>query len=107
MPARQPARVTDFAQERTSSNSLSTFSPYPGNDGIHGTSNRGMRPQPSPNPPNPGRRVRFNWSSVRQGVSQTWSATTRVFRLVWETSPSLTIVLALIKDVVFALPRNF
>src|SRR5215472_3936595 len=45
-------------------------------------------PEPPPDGP---RDLRARWRSLRQAVRGTWSALPRVMRLVWETSPPLTI----------------
>jgi ATP-binding cassette subfamily B protein len=61
-------------------------------------------------PPNSGgsprRRWSLNWKSIRQGVAETWKATVRVFRLVWETSPRLTLALAVMTLLLSVIPAG-
>ncbi len=73
---------------------MSAFPPGSDPGGFHGPSQRGLRPHSNPNPDNKKRRLSLNWSSIRKGVSETWKSTVRVFRLVWQTSPTLALALA-------------
>src|SRR5215207_3428314 len=44
------------------------------------------------------------WESLRRGVSQTWTSTVRVFRLVWQTSKWQTIALATLTLLLSVIP---
>ncbi len=44
------------------------------------------------------------WDSLRRGVSQTWTSTVRVFRLVWQTSKWQTLALALLTLLLAVIP---
>ncbi|CAN5522451.1 ABC transporter ATP-binding protein [soil metagenome] len=59
----------------------------------HGRGGRRGDPTVSPRP-NMSRWPKLNWDAVRQGVAETWRSTVRVFRLVWQSSPKLTLSLA-------------
>ncbi|HET9659538.1 MAG TPA: ABC transporter ATP-binding protein [Thermomicrobiales bacterium] len=44
------------------------------------------------------------WDSLRRGVSQTWTSTVRVFRLVWQTSKWQTLALAILTLLLAVIP---
>lgn len=44
------------------------------------------------------------WEALHRGVSQTWSSTVRVFRLVWETSKWQTLALAILTLLLAVIP---
>ncbi len=44
------------------------------------------------------------WDALRRGVSQTWTSTVRVFRLVWQTSKWQTLALALLTLLLAVIP---
>jgi len=49
---------------------------------------------------------KLNWDAVRKGVAETWRATDRVFRLVWQTSPKLTLTLGLVTLLLSIIPAG-
>jgi ATP-binding cassette, subfamily B, bacterial len=48
----------------------------------------------------------LNWDAVRKGVRETWRSTDRVFHLVWQTSPALTITLAVMTLLLSVVPAG-
>lgn len=76
----------------------------------HGSRPGGLRRRPSARPNRqiggdrkPGGTKR-RWYSLRNGVSQTWISTVRVFRLVWQTSKWQTLALALLTLLLAVIP---
>ncbi len=70
--------------------------PHPG---LRSTSTR----KPNPDNPDPEKKPP-RWDSLRRGVSQTWTSTVRVFRLVWQTSKWQTIALATLTLLLAVIP---
>jgi ATP-binding cassette subfamily B protein len=84
----------------------SLFNPSPTHG--HGPGGREMRLRaPSGKPANDNQeptKKAPRWESLRRGISQTWTSTVRVFRLVWQTSKWQTIALAILTLLLAVIP---